>query len=91
MTLSFEEVTGWVTKPLDAAGIADYSLWWIDVPEVLRNPHELYMRLWRANARDAPPYPEVEPHLARIFEQHGTEAGVILRHRRLLWQAHLPI
>jgi SAM-dependent methyltransferase len=90
MALPFEEVTGWVTKPLNAAGIADYSLWWIDVPEVLRNPHELYTRLRGLNSRDALSYPEAEPYLVRIFEQHGSAAGVTLRHQRLLWQAYFP-
>jgi hypothetical protein len=30
---------------LRTAGLSDYSLWWIDVPEYLRTPYELYVRL----------------------------------------------
>jgi SAM-dependent methyltransferase len=58
---SFDEVTGWVTDPLRAASISDYSLWWLDVPEFFRTPHELYVRLNVLQSADAPAYQAVEP------------------------------
>jgi len=87
---SFDEVTGWVTDPLRAAGISDYSLWWIDVPEFLRTPHELYARLNVPQSADAPAYQAVEPQLTEILKHYGTPQGIVLRHQRLLWQAFLP-
>jgi len=88
--LSFDEVTGWVTGPLHAVGISDYSLWWLDVPEFLRNPDELYVRLGVPHVPDAPAYEEIEPQLVRIFERHATSQGIVLRHQRLLWEINLP-
>ena len=90
MAFSFDKVREWVTNPLSEAGIVDYSLWWIDVPEFLCNPHELYVRLGQSDVPGALAYQDVEPQFARIFEQHRTAHGVVLRHQRLLWQAHLP-
>jgi len=88
--LPFEEVTGWVIDPFRSAGISDYSLWWIDVPEFLRTPYELYVRLGGSQAADAPEYQNIEPQLAKIVKQYGTSQGLALRHQRLLWQAYLP-
>lgn len=90
MALSFDEVTGWVIDPLRTAGISDYSLRWIDVPEFLRTPDELYVRLGGSQTADAPAYQTIEPQLRKIFKQHGTSKGIVLRHQRLLWQANLP-
>ena len=90
MTVPFEEVTGWVIDPLRAARISEYSLWWMDVPEFLRTPHELYVRLGGSLASDAPDYQDLEPQLTKIFKEYGTSQGIILRHQRLLWQAYLP-
>jgi SAM-dependent methyltransferase len=90
MTVPFEEVTGWVKDPLRAAGISDYSLWWMDVPEFLRSPYELYVRLGGTEIAGAPEYQNVEPQLEKIIKQHGTAQGIILRHQRVLWQAYLP-
>jgi SAM-dependent methyltransferase len=84
MALSFEEVTGWVIDPLRTAGISDYSLWWIDVPEFLCTPYELYVRLDVALTFDASEYQNIEPQLAEIVKQHGTSQGIVLRHQRLL-------
>jgi 23S rRNA (guanine745-N1)-methyltransferase len=89
-TFSFDEVTGWVTGPLSAVGISDYSLWWMDVPEFFRTPYELYTRLGSSRVPDGPAYEEIESQLARVFKQHSTSGGLILRHQRLLWQAYLP-
>ncbi len=91
MAHSFDEVAGWVTAPLSQAGVLDYSLWWIDVPEYLRTPYELYVRVGGPDVPGALAYKELEPQFARVFEQHRTPRGVVLRHRRLLWQASLPI
>jgi SAM-dependent methyltransferase len=88
--LSFDEVTGWVIAPLRKAGISDYSLWWIDVPEFLRTPYELYVRLGGSQTSEALEYQDIEPKLAGIFTQCSTSRGIILRHQRLLWQACLP-
>jgi SAM-dependent methyltransferase len=90
IALPFEEVTGWVTKPLDAAGISDYSLWWVDVPEILRNPHELYVRFSAGHITDVPDYSEVAQQLEAIFQHHATSDGVLLRHQRLLWKVNIP-
>ena len=89
MAVSFDEVTGWVKDPLRAAGISDYSLWWLDVPEFLRTPYELYVRLGGSQASDAPEYQKIESQLAKIIEQQGASQGIIVRHQRLLWQAYL--
>jgi SAM-dependent methyltransferase len=89
-TYAFDEVTGWVVDPLSTAGISDYSLWWLDVPEFYRTPHELYVRLNILQSADAPAYQAVEPQLTEILKQYGTPQGIILRHQRLLWQAYLP-
>jgi SAM-dependent methyltransferase len=88
--LSFDEVTGWVIDPLRTVGIDDYSLWWIDVPEFLRTPYELYVRLGGSQASDAPEYQKIEPQLTKIVKQFGTSQGIALRQQRLLWQAYLP-
>lgn len=88
MAVPYEEVASWVTEPLRASNIFNYSLWWIDVPEFLRDPHELYIRL-SAKADNIPPYPAIEEQLARIFTQYATPKGISLRHQRLLWQAFL--
>ena len=39
---------------------------------------------------DLLPYAAMEPVLADIFADFGTAQGVVLRHQRLLWLAHLP-
>lgn len=72
MAFPFEEVTSWVIEPLRTAGISDYSYWWIDVPEFLRAPHELYARLGGSQTADAPEYQSIEPQLTEIFKQFRT-------------------
>jgi SAM-dependent methyltransferase len=89
MTVSFDEVTGWVKDPLHAAGISEYSLWWMDVPEFLRAPYELYVRLGGSQASNASEYQSIEPQLTKIIRKHGTSQGIVVRHQRLLWQAFL--
>jgi SAM-dependent methyltransferase len=86
----FDEVMGWVIDPLRIAGISDYSLWWLDVPEFLRTPYELYIRLGGSQPSDAPEYQAIEPQFTKIIKQYGTSQGVVLRHQRLLWQVYLP-
>jgi SAM-dependent methyltransferase len=90
MALSFDEVARWVIDPLRAAGISDYSLWWIDVPEFLRTPYELYVRLGASQISDVPEYRDIELQLAKIIQHYGVAQGIILRHQRLLWQVNLP-
>lgn len=90
IALSFDQVAAWVTEPVQAAGIAEYSLWWIDVPEFLRTPYELYARLGASQPPGVPDYQEIEPQLAEIIERHRTPRGLVLRHQRLLWQVNLP-
>jgi SAM-dependent methyltransferase len=90
MARSFDEVAGWVVDPLSTAGISDYSLWWIDVPEFLRTPYELYVRLGGSQTSDAPEYKKIEPQFTKIFKQYSTSHGIVLRHQRLLWQVYLP-
>ena len=88
--LSREHVIGWVTDPLEAAGIADYNLWWIDVPEFLRTPEELHARLVGSQDPPPPPYPDVADVFEKVFRQHAGTGGVTIRHQRLLWRASLP-
>jgi SAM-dependent methyltransferase len=90
MALSFDEVTGWVIDPLRAASISDYSLWWIDVPEFLHTPYELYVRLGGSQTSAASEYQNIEPQFVKIVKQYGTSQGIVVRHQRLLWQAYLP-
>lgn len=87
---SFDEVAGWVTGPLHTAGITDYSVWWLDVPEWLRTPYDLYTRLGGAPTADSAAYQAVAPQLLAILARHGGPQGVVVRHQRLLWQANLP-
>ncbi|MBV7335320.1 class I SAM-dependent methyltransferase [Chloroflexi bacterium TSY] len=87
---SCDEVMGWVIDPLQTAGISDYSLWWIDVPEFLRTPDELYVRLGGSQTSDALEYQNIKPQLTKIFNQYSTSQGIVLRHQRLLWRAFLP-
>ena len=89
MAVPFAEVAAWVTEPLHAADISNYSLWWIDVPEFLRDPYELYVRL-STKREDVPSYPEVKDQLTTIFAQYAVAEGIILRHQRLLWLCFLP-
>jgi hypothetical protein len=86
---SFDEVANWVIPPLRTAGISDYSVWCIDVPEFLRTPYELYTRLNSSQPADAPEYQAIEPQLTNIVNDYGTSQGLVLRHQRLLWQAFL--
>jgi len=90
MALSFDEVMGWVIDPLRTAGISDYSLWWIDIPEFLRTPYELYVRLGGSQTSDASEYQNIEPQLTKIVKQYSVSQGIVLRHQRLLWQVCLP-
>lgn len=88
-TLPFDEVSAWVTEPLRSVGITNYSLWWLDVPEFLHTPYELYTRLNVALTSDPPEYQTIEPQLVKLIEQYGTPQGIVLRHQRLLWQVNL--
>jgi hypothetical protein len=63
----------------------------MDVPEFLRTPFELYVRLGGSQTSDTPEYHSIEPQFTKIFKQYGTADGIILRHQRLLWQAYLPM
>lgn len=90
VSLPFDEVADWVVKPLAAAVITDYRLWWLDVPEFLRTPHELYTRLGGTSSTDPSAYQGVAPQLTAIIERYGGPQGVVVRQQRLLWQANLP-
>lgn len=89
VAFSFEEVRGWVLDPLRTAGITNYRLWWIDVPEFLRSPYELYVRLGGEKVAEGLVYQDVEPRFIKLFKQYSTMYGVVLRHQRLLWQVFL--
>jgi SAM-dependent methyltransferase len=90
-TLPFDEVAGWVIDPLSSAGISDYSLWWIDVPEYFDSPYQLYARLGGSEPADKIEFKQLEPQLTKIIKEHSRSHGLVLRHRRLLWQAYLPM
>lgn len=87
--LSYEEVAGWVMGPLTQAGITDYEVNWIDVPEYFTAPHELYARLSWTDPSRYPPYPDVESTFVAVYERHAGSKGLVLRHQRLLWRARL--
>ena len=85
--LGYDEVTSWVTGPLTRHGIADYRLWWIDVPEYLTSPRALYDRL---ADETMPPWESVAAEVEAAYKHNQTDASLILRHVRLVWTAHLP-
>ncbi len=87
--LSFEEVAAWVIEPLTKAGITDYQVRWIDVPEYFRAPCEVYARLSWMDASRFPPYSEVESTFEAVHRRYAGPKGLVLRHQRLLWQARL--
>ena len=62
----------------------------MDVPEFLRTPYELYVRLGGSQTVEGPEYQDIEPQLTKIVKQYGTSQGIVLRHQRLLWQVYLP-
>lgn len=82
-----DEVASWVTGPLTRQGLAEYRLWWIDVPEYVSSPRSLYDRLAGGTS---PSWDCVAAEVEAAFEHHQADGALILRHVRLVWAAHLP-
>ena len=83
----FEEIASWVTVPLDERNLTDYRLWWIDVPEDVPTPRDLYDLLPYFNfATDLPAFELVESEFQQVFEAHAGPEGLRLRHQRLLYR-----
>jgi SAM-dependent methyltransferase len=90
-SFGYDEMASWVTRPLLTHGITDYRLWWLDVPEYLLSARSLHDRL--ANAPGGPPVPPWQSVAAEIeaaFAANEVDGAVLLRHIRLVWEAHLP-
>ncbi len=89
--LAYEEVSGWVTGPLNRHGITDYRLWWVDVPEYLLSARSLYDRLAGApGAPPRPPWESVAAELETAFAANQVDGALVLRHIRLVWEVRLP-
>jgi SAM-dependent methyltransferase len=86
-SLGYDEVASWVTIPLAAQGLADYRLWWLDVPEYLYSARSVYDRL---AGGDAPPWDSVAAEVEAAYERNQAGGAVVLRHIRLVWTARLP-
>jgi SAM-dependent methyltransferase len=92
-SLPLDEVAIWVTGPLAGHGIADYRLWWIDVPEYLYSARSLYDRLtdYDRQLGDAvPPWDSVAAEVQAAFHGNQSDGAVALRHIRLVWTVRLP-
>lgn len=87
LMLGHDEVAGWVTIPLARHGIADYRLWWIDVPEYLYSARALYDRL---ADETTPPWQAVAAEAETVYDDHQVDGALILRHVRLVWTVRLP-
>ena len=79
------------SRPLSQGGLELHSAWTFDVPERFTEPLQLYVWLSWGHAPDkVPSWAEVEPAINEIFQKHGQAGGIVLRFRRLLWQACVP-
>ena len=90
--LGYEEVAGWVTGPLGRQGLADYRLWWIDVPEYLFSARSLYDRLAYGTVppRDpVPPWDSVAAEAEAAYAANQADGALTLRHVRLVWAVQL--
>jgi hypothetical protein len=85
--LGYDEVASWVTGPLTRHGIAQYRLWWIDVPEYVFSARSLYDRL---ADQTVPPWDLVAAAAEAAYRHNQADGALILRHVRLVWTAHLP-
>jgi SAM-dependent methyltransferase len=83
----YDEVASWVTVPLARHGIADYRLWWLDVPEYLLSARSLYDRL---ADETAPPWEAVAAEAEAAYGHNQAGGALILRHIRLVWTVRLP-
>jgi SAM-dependent methyltransferase len=85
--LGYDEVASWVTGPLTRHGIAQYRLWWIDVPEYVFSARSLYDRL---ADQTVPPWDLVAAEAEAAYRHNQADGALTLRHIRLVWTAHLP-
>ena len=77
-----------IEQRLKAGGLALDSWWSYDVPEIFPTAEQLYVWLsWGKTTDQVPPYTKLRVVLDQIFEQHGTQQGVVLRYRRYIWKA----
>ncbi len=80
-----------IERWLAVAGLEIHSWWSFDVPEIFRDPEELYTFLAFGYApEEVPPLSELRPTLERIFAEHGGGRGVAKRHRRYVWKSIVP-
>jgi SAM-dependent methyltransferase len=86
-SLGYDEVASWVTGPLASQGIADYRLWWIDMPEYICSARSLYDRL---AGDQAPPWDSVAAEVQAVYDSNQADGALILRHIRLVWTVRLP-
>jgi SAM-dependent methyltransferase len=83
---------GWARRAIEqrlATGRLSLNSWWeFDVPELIPDPEQLYIMLtWGDAPGEVPTFAEVRPILERIFAEHATPDGIMLRHRRHVWKA----
>jgi SAM-dependent methyltransferase len=85
--LGYDEVASWVSDPLTRHSIADYRLWWFDVPEYVSSAQSLYDRL---ADETTPPWTSVAAEVHAAYQRHQADGILTLRHIRLVWTARLP-
>ena len=79
---------GSVERRLALVGLDIHSCWTYDVPEYFDAPDQLYVRLaWGYALGEVPTYAEVAPAFEAIFQRFAGPDGLVMRHRRFLWQA----
>ncbi len=86
---------GWARRAIEqrlAIGGLTLDSWWaFDVPELIPSPEQLYVLLtWGDAPGEVPTFADVRPILERIFAEHATPDGLLLRHRRYIWKAIAP-
>jgi SAM-dependent methyltransferase len=93
-SMPYDEVAAWVTGPLARHGVADYRLWWLDVPEYISSARALFDRLAAPGSQGdpdtVPPWDAIEAEVTSAFDAHQSGGAVTLRHVRLVWTARLP-
>jgi SAM-dependent methyltransferase len=89
----YDEAARWVTRPLEAQGLTDYRLWWIDVPEYLYSARSLYDRLVgydRLAGDPVPSWEEVAAEAEGAYADNQADGALTLRHIRLVFTVRLP-
>ena len=80
-----------IEEKLSSAGLQLHSWWSYDVPEVFKQPEDLYTsRIFGFTPEEVPTLQQVAPILQQIFNEFGSPQGLELRWRRHIWKAILP-